>query len=113
MLTKNKKIKKVNGLGSSDIALIEAFLQGLVYCWCKNRKNEWFALRDLVGKENSDWTGTPLKLLYEKHVKMKKAYPAKDAGIDAGWLLKKVISDDERPFDTKKAHMTRKYRWID
>ena len=41
-------------------AEIYSFLQGAVYCWCKNFNDKEFALRDLMGGENFEWTGTPL-----------------------------------------------------
>ena len=91
---------------------IKSFLQGGVYCWCKNnKKNQWFSLRDLMGGENFHWQGTPLIKLYEKHEH--KEDSVKSAGIDAGWLLKKVISDDSRLFETKVEGMIRQYRWIE
>ncbi len=89
-----------------------AFLQGAVYCWCKNRKGEWFALRDLVGGDNNDWHDTPLFSLYKKH-RAKSNDPVKDAGKDAGWLLKSVLSKDKRIFDDKDDGLVKHYRWIE
>ncbi|MDN3501578.1 hypothetical protein QL982_02365 [Psychrobacter sp. 5A.1] len=89
---------------------IKAFLQGGVYCWCKNRKDEWFSLRDLMGGDNFHWQGTPLIELYKKH--KDKEDSVKSAGIDAGWLLKAVINEDERVFETKKSGLINHYRWI-
>lgn len=37
--------KGVNGFSEEQLSLMRAFLQGAVYCWCKNRKDEWFAAR--------------------------------------------------------------------
>lgn len=93
---------------------IKAFLQGGVYCWCKNRKNEkneWFSLRDLMGGDNFHWQGTPLMRLYDKH--QDKADATKLAGKDAGWLLKAVIKEDKRVFETKVDGRIRQYRWVD
>ncbi len=90
---------------------IKNFLQGAVYCWCKNDKDEWFSLRDLMGGANFHWQGTPLIKLYEKHRYKKDS--VKSAGIDAGWLLKAVINDDERVFETRKRELIRQYRWVD
>ena len=90
---------------------IKAFLQGGVYCWCKNRKDEWFSLRDLMGGDNFHWQGTPLIELYKKH--KYKEDSVKSAGIDAGWLLKAVVNEDERVFETKKSELINHYRWIE
>jgi hypothetical protein len=43
-------------------------MQGAVYCWVKNRMDERFAVHDLMGGENALWHGTPLIVLYQKHV---------------------------------------------
>ena len=85
------------------------FLQGAVYSWCKNRKDEWFAARDLLaGDKIFYWEGTPLLALYNKHVKLKTSDPVGAAAIDAGWLLKQVLEKDKRRFHTKKVK-TSKY----
>ena len=47
---------------------MRAFLQGAVYCWCKNRKDDWFAARDLLGGNNYYWQGTPLIPLYDYYL---------------------------------------------
>lgn len=47
--------KSVKGFSDEQINLMKAFLQGAVYCWCKNRKEEWFAARDLLGGDNYYW----------------------------------------------------------
>lgn len=56
--------------GFRDIQMLEmrAFIQGAVYCWCKNRPDEWFAARDLFGGENYYWEGTPLMPLYDYYL---------------------------------------------
>ncbi len=109
MLTKDDKVYKVNGLKDEQIQDIINFLQGAVYCWCKNRKSEWFSLRDLMGGDNFYWDKTPLSLLYLKY--KDKVNPINRAGKDAGWILKKVIKNDSRMFETKYAEQIRKYRW--
>lgn len=109
----NDEIRRVNGIDEQSMNDIEYFLQGAIYCWCKNRKNEWFSLRNLMGGDNYYWQGTPLIALYEKHEDLGKDDPVGDAGKDGGWILKKVIKDDDRKFETKTEEMIRKYRWLD
>lgn len=67
-----------------------------------------------MGGDNYYWQGTPLLPLYEKHIGKGKDWEeaVKDAGKDAGWLLKSVIVKDKRTFDTKKEELIRKYRWV-
>ena len=65
MLNGNSRCFKVRGITQETENKIYAFLQGAVYCWCKNRPVEWSSARDLVGGENFYWQGTPALPLYE------------------------------------------------
>ena len=105
--------KRVNGFTDEQLNLMLAFLQGAVYCWCKNRKNEWFAARDLLGGENYDWQGTPLMPLYTYYLNgdnNNHDYAVEEAGKAAGGLLKEVLIKDKRTFETEEGY-TRLYRW--
>ncbi len=108
------QINNVRGITSEQERRIKDFFQGAVYCWCKNRKNEWFSVRNLMGGDNFDWHGTPMQCLYEKHIKDGKSEEdaIKSAGIDSGWILKKVICNDSRAFRTEIRELVRHYRWI-
>jgi len=55
--------------------------------------------------------GTPLFPIYTKH-EADQDDPVKEAGKDAGWLLKSLLSSDKREFETKKENLIRNYRWI-
>jgi len=110
MLLKDKTIHKVNGIGREQERDICKFLQGCVYCWCNNHPNQCFSARDFLGRDNCYWEETPLMPLYEKH--KSKATAVKDAGKDAGWLLKKVILEDKRTFNTKTEQLIRQYKWV-
>ena len=48
-LLKDSALRSVLGIGPEELKGACMFLQGAVYCWCKNRPQEWFALRDLMG----------------------------------------------------------------
>jgi hypothetical protein len=105
------EVRDVSGLSDDQRTAIANFLQGAVYCWCKNRRDEWFSLRDLMGGDNFFWDGTPLDTLFEKHEPSSQD-PTKQAGQDGGWLLKSVIHRDRRNFETREEHMIREYRWV-
>lgn len=105
MLVQKSEIREVYGISERQKQRIRDFLQGAVYSWCKNRKNEWFAARDLLGGDNYYWEGTPMIALYVKSEDIEQA------GKDAGWLLKQVINNDKRFFETKKEGLVRQYRW--
>lgn len=104
------RLQEVKGITNEQKIRVQDFLQGAIYSWCKNRPNEWFSLRDLVGGENSNWKNTPLMSLYLKHHPDPNA--ATSAGKDCGWLLKQVIATDSRIFETRKAGLVRQYRWL-
>ncbi len=112
---KSKIQKKISGIHKHDIELIKAFLQGAVYCWIKNKKEgKVFALRHLVGGENSNWVNTPLYPLYKKHTDMGKDNKTanKVAGQDAGKILKLVLDKDKREFEVSDAGHANGYKWI-
>jgi hypothetical protein len=111
-LTPPSEIRNVTDISDHENQRIRDFLQGAVYCWCKNRNDEWFALRYLMGGPNFDWSATPLNVLYEKHLNRGKNedQAVEDAGKDCGWLVKSVINDDDRQFETITEEQTRKYR---
>ena len=113
-LIPKSEIRQVKGISTVEFQRIYDYLQGAVYCWCKNKSREWFSAREFLGGENFDWNGTPMIVLYEKHIRKGKTdeQAISDAGKDAGWILKKVIHDDQRNFETKKENLIRKYRWI-
>jgi len=107
-------LRDVRGIGDTEITLIKAFMQGAVYSWVKNRIDEPFAVRDLVGGENFDWDETPLIALYEKHINGGKdnASAIKAAARDLGWLVKTVLAEDKRTFIPSKAGLVNHYRWV-
>ena len=113
-LIPQSQLREVYGITENESLRIQSFLQGAVYCWCKNRKDEWFSLRDLMGGDNSFWQGTPLMALYEKQERAGVLEPtaSEQAGREGGWLLKSVISADLRIFETIEEELIRKYRWI-
>ena len=111
MLTQTHKRRKIVAkLHPSEIQRIKDFIQGSVYCFCKNCPDQWFAARDLFGGENYYWSGTPLLELYKWHEHNRSSDAVKMAGIDVGWLLLDVIDDDKRMFDLGEG-FTHQYKW--
>ncbi|WP_313360784.1 hypothetical protein [Empedobacter sp.] len=108
----NAILRGVYGITQQEEQRIIDFLQGAVYCWCKNRKDEWFGVRDLMGGDNFYWEDTPLLPLFIKHQNRGVKDPVDAAGKDCGWLLKKVIIMDKRNFETEEIQLTRKYKWV-
>ena len=110
-LTKEDSLRTVIGISDADRKAAIDFLQGAVYCWCKNRPDEWFALRDLMGGDNTYWSGTPLMPLYNKYSNLTGEQAFEAAAKDAGWLLKHVTVNDARIFDTMRSGLVRHYKW--
>jgi hypothetical protein len=112
-LTIASELRDVHGISDIEKVAIRNFMQGAVYCWIKNRKNEWFAVRDLMGGENFDWNGTPLQVLYEKHIDSGKdeAAAIESAAKDLGWLVKTMLAEDKRTFEADKGGLVSVYRW--
>lgn len=108
------QLRKVRGITQEQASLIKAFLQGAVYSWAKNRKGEQFAVRDLVGGDNFEWCGTPLIVLYEKHIALGKdnISALASAAKDLGWLLKAVLDADKRHYTIGRSGLTAGYKWI-
>ena len=107
------KYNRVHGFTERELNQMRAFLQGAVYCWCKNHKDEWFAARDLLGGDNYFWQGTPLYALYTHYLEGNidnHDYAVEEAGKAAGRLLKQVLINDKRIFDTQEGY-TRMYIW--
>lgn len=105
--------RAVNGITDEQRHAILSFLQGSVYCWCKNRKGEPFAARDLLGGDNYYWQDTPMEVLYSYYLDGDDAnseYAIEEAGKAAGRLLYQLLYDDKREFDTWVEY-TRMYRW--
>jgi hypothetical protein len=111
-LNPGSQTRVVRDLSPENYQRIYDFLQGAVYCWCKNQTGS-FGLRDLMGGPNFFWAKTPLIALWNKH----KARGLSDedaltaAAIDGGWILKKVIADDRRTFNHTIEELVRKYHW--
>ena len=112
-LDPNSELREVSGIDAAQRTAITAFLQGAVYCWVKNRSGEEFAARDLVGGENGNWGGTPLQVLYDRHIAEGKEESAAEeaAARDLGWLLKSVLDKDKRRFAASNDGWVSKYQW--
>ena len=108
------ELRTVTGITEHEQELIEAYMQGAIYSWVKNRRDESFAVRDLVGGENFDWDGTPLIVLYEKHINEGKSNTSaiESAAKDLGWIVKSVLNGDKRTFIASKAGLVNHYRWV-
>lgn len=107
------QLRGVSGITDAQHQRMCDFLQGAVYCWCKNRPNEWFALRDLLPFY---WNDSPLIDLFNKYYDSDEHldYAIHQAAVDAGWLLKEVLANEpRRVFESSKAFKATQYRLIE
>lgn len=112
MLTSEVETREVHGISSAELQRIRDFMQGAIYVLNQLRPDGWFAVRNLVGGANSDWTGTPLMALYDKHILGKPEAEAElEAGKDLGWIVLRLLKDDLRTYHTRKEY-TREYQWV-
>lgn len=125
----DRPVRTIKSLSESDLPKARAYIRDAVYDWCKNKPNEVFAVRDLFGGVNTDWVGapwagTPLQAIYsywsswfmgsypslttyERHQKV-----LSQAARDVGCLMKQVLQDDERKFESCNAGGTKGYKWV-
>ena len=120
MLTEkdNKRVFKVKDINDAQEKAILNFIKAAIrtYCGKMPKKTEtWFSAWSFLSDLNNDWSDTPLQCLYTKWIDKGKPEDKarKQAGIDAGWLLKRVIVDDEkRMFTSQKGARVREYRFL-
>lgn len=90
---------------------IMIFIQGAIYCFCKNCPGQYFSASELFGGVNFNWDNTPLGVLYDWHERNNSSNPIDMAAKDIGWLLLDVVINDSRTFEITKDY-TNQYKWI-
>ncbi|HEX8245456.1 MAG TPA: hypothetical protein VF541_18235 [Longimicrobium sp.] len=109
---KTARIRRVANLSAADEKAILDFLQGAVRVRWKDHPNDWFGLRDLMGGENGDWRDTPMQRLFDRHysVGVSETEAKRKAGIEGGHLLKRVLHEDRRRYDSARHYRTAVYK---
>ncbi len=95
---------------SVDTKGIQNYLLGAINCFIRNNNDTWFKAKDII---LSNWNGTPLQIIYDffESNGLSEEDSKKQAGMCLGQILKKVIFDDPRTFETKKDQVNpREYR---
>jgi len=104
MLQNYTTVKNTYGVPERAQALIRAYLQGAVYCWCNNMGSgveNCFQARSFLGDNNFYWQRTPMIALYDYYLEQgnqDENYAFEEAGKAAGRILKQVLDDDKRIF---------------
>lgn len=111
-----KELEKIDNFSTphtlmdDEMALVLAYLQGMVNLWCAVCGDKPFSARDFVGGENSDWKGTPLMAAWEgRYNRYRREYPNEtsetlaewthsQSAKDVGHLLKRVLVEHKRHF---------------
>lgn len=107
-------IYQVDPIPQAENDKIRSYLLGSVYTWCNNNHDAWFNIRSFVADENKDWSNTPLIYLYTRRISsgMTDAEAHKQARLDLGKILKSVVHDDVRYYETRLINARRNYRWL-
>lgn len=75
----------------------------------------WFSLSDLIGGENKFWPN-PIKQVYNVYVAYNENTAFSNSAKDMGWVLLKILHEDNRNFRTehryKKGKYVRAYTWV-
>lgn len=115
MLIGDSVYRNVLILDEKDLKPMRDYLLGAVKAWCKDRKEQWFAARDILGGANYYWQGTPLYKLFEyyrDHSNQDVENAVTQAGRSAGHLLKRVLIEDKKRNNETRVEYTRQYRWV-
>jgi len=111
--TRGKKIHaNIGNRGLTDrrVAKILDYLKDEVDHWCREYPGTEFGVQRLFG---SDWTGTPIQVLYTNRCKWNSSDPVLAAGIDCGLLLRRMLQEDERTFrQTSKIRPGQHYKLV-
>jgi hypothetical protein len=115
----------INGVNGSSVLRVSylpptqeqeilTYLQGAVYCWCNNKKDDWFCIGSFAGDLNEDWIGTPLIILYDHYIILGEsgtdAY--NHAAQDSGTLLKLFLHRDSRTYDMQNNGQRNEYKFV-
>lgn len=95
---------------SVDIKDIQNYLLGAINCFIRRNNDTWFKAKDII---INDWNGTPLQVIYDffESKGLSEEEARKQAEMCLGKILRKVIFDDQRTFETRKTQDNpREYR---
>ncbi|MDR0516266.1 MAG: hypothetical protein LBH25_04405 [Fibromonadaceae bacterium] len=112
LLNDKTKVLDVSGITDTQKNAMLEFFKGAINSHCSKNSDEWFSARTFLGGIQNDWRGNVLQELYNKWKKKPHKEAMKQAGIDAGKLLKKVIAEDtKRKFKSRIANRIKEYKW--
>jgi len=118
VMLQNIKGKKIHanignrGLTDRQVSKILEYLRDEVYYWCRRHPGDAFSVHQLFGGEKGDWNGTPLQDCYY-HREETSSDPVKAAGVDCGFLLRRMLQDDKRTYrQTSKTRPGQHYKLI-
>ncbi len=118
MLISNTKLRNISAkLSAADEELCKAYIKGAVHSFCKNNPDQYFSVQTLFGGRNTIWSDVPLDKIYQYYVTEKPEQRAdRQAGIDVGNLLKKVLDEDKQfsyELKEEKDNIFNEYRAVD
>ena len=97
---RKRTVKISAAVNEKDIEHMKIYILGAVHGFTAAAGNKSFTVRDIFGKGNRNWSGTPIQEIYECYIKVlphKEA--AEKAAQDVGKLLRKVLTDDKYEYE--------------
>ena len=96
--------RNVNSVTENQKKEVKEFLACLVRIWCLTTPEKSFTCSELLN--NADWEKKPLCYMYDYYKKQGESdEEAKNHdSVDIGWLLKEVISEMPRKFETDSSY---------
>ena len=114
MNKEDQKLHLYGQLSEDEKIAIKSFLQGTVFCWCKNCEYDYgdqkqFGLNDLVGESTpANWKDTPLLRLYDLY-KEHSDYGDRSS-LYIGKILHELLDSNKRFFHEEQKGVC-KYKW--
>lgn len=99
--------RNINSVTESQKKEVKEFLACLVRIWCLTTPEKSFTCAELLKiLNNADWQKKPLCYMYDYYKnKDESDEEAKNHdSVDIGWLLKEVISEMPRKFETDSSY---------
>lgn len=109
----DEKLWNVSGITTAERRGVEAFIKSKVDAWITARGSDAFEVRDLLADVDPTWKGTPLRALTDHYrLSCNEASAREKAGRALGKLVKSILNDDRRLFETSSEGRARSYGYV-
>lgn len=101
IINSSKRELKISAVVSeNDLELMKTYMLGAVHGFTAAAEGKNFTVREIFGKGNRDWHGTPIQKIYEYYARTLPHEKAVErAAQDVGKLLRSVLTDDKYEYE--------------